>query len=166
MQGGYSGVADAPGIITKGGPAPRGISFPLVPDPREGRLGPFLEQGDGIGRQLSGPTAVSRVDTSQDGFVIAIDQVDKALRVIRVGVSERKDINPATVPDDDRLGGRATRFSRLETVNDHPVIWWDAEEDGLSPARAEDEHIEQVGIKFMSLGKRHQSASASFFHDS
>ena len=85
----------------------RVISFPLVPDPREGPLGPFLEHGDRIGRQISGPTTVPRVDTSQHGFVIAIDQVDKALEVIRVGVGERKDLNPATVPGDNRLGGRA-----------------------------------------------------------
>ena len=88
MQGGHSCFAEFPVITTKSGLASGVISFPLVPDPRIGRLGPFLEQGDGIGRQLSGPTAVSRVDTSQDGFVIAIDQVDKALKVIRVGVSE------------------------------------------------------------------------------
>ena len=89
MQGGHCSLADAPAITPKSGPAPRRISFPLVPDPRVGRLGPFLEQGYGIGRQISGPTTVPRVDTPQHGFVIAIDQVDKAFEVICVGVGEQ-----------------------------------------------------------------------------
>jgi len=90
-------------------------------------------------------------------MIVVIDEINESFVMVRVGVGQRENFNLATVLSNKRLGGWAISLSDLEAVDNHPVIWWDAEEDGLSLARAEDEHIEQVGRfrqKFSELSFR------------